>query len=335
MLRSFLIALVAFSLSSCDEGVFGPELQHVTIAVPGQTNMIFLPLSVIEQLGYFREEGLEVSIVNVASGAEARQALLDGTADVLMSNYEQSLTLRASQSTDAVAFALFGSVPGLALGVRTSQAATVKSAKDLAGKKVGISSPSSGSHNLVRYLLRKEGVAETSVTFTAVGLGETAEAALESGQVDALSSLDPAITDLQQRSTITVLADTRTLNGTIAVYGGPYTGGAFFTRRAFVEQYPETTQRLTNAAVRALRWMSTQTPEQIVAALSDKYVGGQRSLYVAMLKNSPGMFSADGRFDQAVLTRVISTVALFDTGIAGAGIDVTKTYTNSFVERVK
>jgi NitT/TauT family transport system substrate-binding protein len=327
--------LLATLTTACEEGVTEPEIINVTLAVAGPTNVVLLPLSVMQAKGFFAEEGLNVTILATASSADTRTAFISGAADVAMSNYEQLLSTRTSGGTDAVSFVLFGNTPGPALAVRFSLAGSIKTAKDLSGRKVGISSPSSPSHNLVRYLLRKEGVAESAVTFVSVGLGEPAEAALESGQIDALSSVDPAITDLQIRGTGQVISDTRTLVGTRAVYGGDYTGATLYARRTFIEQHPEATQRLTNAAMKALRWMAASTPEQIVAALSDAQVNGQRDLYVQMLRNSPGMFSTDGLLVEATLNRVIATAGLFDPSIAAAGIMVGDTYTNVFVNRVR
>jgi NitT/TauT family transport system substrate-binding protein len=329
-----LIALLLFfSVSACDEGLTGPERANVTIAVAGQSNLIFLPLTLAQERGYFAAEGLTVTILNVASGADARNAVVNGTADVAMGFYEHVFTLRASQNVDGVAFVLFGDAPGVAVGVRPALASTVKSIKDLSGRKIGISSNGSGSHNTIRYLLRKENIAESAVTFVPVGLNEAAEAALELGQIDALSNIDPAITDLQLRNGITLLSDTRTRAGTQAVYGGDYAGTSFYAKRSFLEQYPGTAQALANASVKTLAWMAASTPEQILAPLSDSFLGGQRSLYVQMLKNSTGMFVNDGHFDESALTRVLQAFSLFDAAVAGANISVGATYTNEFVNR--
>jgi NitT/TauT family transport system substrate-binding protein len=331
--RLFAALLLAVSITACEDSLAPPELNHVVIAVAGQT-VVTLPLAIMEQKGFFTEEGLDVEIIHTGSSTDSRDALLSGTADVVMSNYEQLLQIREAQNTDAVSFVLFGNVPGPAFGVRTALAGTIKSAKDLGGRKVGISATGSLSHNLVRYLLRKEGVAESAVNFVVVGLGLAAEAAIETGQVDALASVDPAMTDLQNRGAIQILTDTRTLAGTRALYGGDFTGTTFFVRRSFLERYPVTTQRLTNASIKALRWMHDATPQQIAAVLSDEYVAGDRHLFEQILQNSPGMFSTDGRFAEATLNRVIGIASLFDPTIAGASIKVGDTYTNAFLDRV-
>jgi NitT/TauT family transport system substrate-binding protein len=332
--RLFAILFSLLLLPACNEGVFGPEKATITIATPGQTNVILLPISIIEQLGYFADEGLDVRILNVPSGVDARNALLDGRADVTMGFYETSLNLGAGDN-EGVAFVEVTHVPGLVLVVRSALASSTRSARDLVAKRVGVTSLGAPSHNFARYLLRKENTAESGVTFVAVGQGATAESALESGQIDALVSVDPSITRLVQRGSAVILADSRTLANTTSIYGAPYTTSSFFATRGFIDRNPETTQRITNAAVRALKWMAGSTPEQIIAALPDAYVGGQRDLYVSILKSSPGMYSTDGRLDESVLRSVIALAGSFDASVASANIDVTKTYTNRFVDRAR
>jgi len=56
-----------------------PERSRVTLAVAGRTSIYHLPLTIAEQRGYFRAEGLDVDIVDVAGASRALQALANGT----------------------------------------------------------------------------------------------------------------------------------------------------------------------------------------------------------------------------------------------------------------
>ena len=58
-----------------------PEKTDVSIAVGGKTFMIYLPLSVTERLGYFKDAGLNVEIQEVNSGTKSAQALVGGSVD--------------------------------------------------------------------------------------------------------------------------------------------------------------------------------------------------------------------------------------------------------------
>src|SRR4051812_32027911 len=59
------------------------EKAKVAIAVGGKASFYYLPLTISEQLGYFKAEGLDVEISDFAGGAKALQALVGGSADVV------------------------------------------------------------------------------------------------------------------------------------------------------------------------------------------------------------------------------------------------------------
>src|ERR1700677_3000620 len=111
----------------------------------------------------------------------------------------------------------------------------IKSIKDLAGKKVGVSAPGSSTDFFLKYLLKKNGVDPTSVAVIGVGLGGTSVAAIEQGQIDAAVMLDPSVTVLQgSHSDLRILSDTRTQKDTLDVFGGEGTGGAVLSITAWI-----------------------------------------------------------------------------------------------------
>ena len=67
-----------------------PEKSKVSIAVGGKSAFYYLPLTISEQLGYFKAEVLDVEISDFAGGAKALQALVGGSADVVSGAYEHT-----------------------------------------------------------------------------------------------------------------------------------------------------------------------------------------------------------------------------------------------------
>ena len=59
-----------------------PEMPKLRLAVGGKSAIFYLPLSVTERLGYFKQAGLELEIVDVQSGARALQSLVGGSAEI-------------------------------------------------------------------------------------------------------------------------------------------------------------------------------------------------------------------------------------------------------------
>ena len=80
-----------------------PELPKLKLAVGGKSAIFYLPLSVTERLGYFKDAGLEVEIADVQSGARALQSLVGGSADVGVGTFDHTIQMQAkSQPVVAV-----------------------------------------------------------------------------------------------------------------------------------------------------------------------------------------------------------------------------------------
>lgn len=309
-----------------------PEKKDVTIAVGGKSLVVYLPLTVAEQLGYFADEGLNVRIEDFKGGSAALKALLGRSADLVVGYFDHIVRLQA-QGRDLEGVVLMGKYPGLVLGVRSDLADKVKTPADLKGMKVGVTKPGSSTNYFVFYLLAKQGLKPTDVAIIGVGGGSSAIAAVERKQVDAISHVEPVITMLESRGQIKVLVDTRNKEGAEAVFGGPYPAATLYTHRSFVEKYPETTQRLVNAIVRALQWMQGKSAEEVVAIMPKSYYQNDPALYTKIVANSLGMFSENGLFPEQGPKTAYKVLSMFDKKLAAAKVDLAKTYTNAFVKR--
>ena len=71
------------------------EKPKTTIAVGGKNLLYYLPLTIAEQRGYFKAEGLDVTIVDFAGGARALQAVVGGSADVVSGAFEHTVNMQA------------------------------------------------------------------------------------------------------------------------------------------------------------------------------------------------------------------------------------------------
>jgi len=233
-------------------------------------------------------------------------------------------------------FVVYDRYPGMALVVAPKNAAAITSIKDLAGKRIGVSAPGSSTDYFVKYALKKNGVDPNGVGIIGIGLGATAVAAMEQGSVDAAVMLDPAVTLLQGKfKDLRILSDTRTQKDTIDVFGGEYPGGALYTRAEWIEKNPKQAQALTTAILNTLKWIHSNTPEAIMAKMPDELVGADKALYLAALKNTIPMYSTTGRMDPKGAQAVLDVFSQSSPDVAKAKIDLSKTYTNKFVEAAK
>jgi NitT/TauT family transport system substrate-binding protein len=206
--------------------------------------------------------------------------------------------------------------------------------KDLANKKVGVSAPGSSTDFFLKYLLSKNGVDPNSVGVIGVGLGATAVAAMEQGQIDAAVMLDPAVTILKTKySDLKILSDTRSQKDTLAVFGGEYPGGALYTKAEWIAAHPKEVQAMTNAIVATLKWIHSHTPEEIADKMPPELVGKDKAAYVAALKNTIPMYSNDGKMDPKGAEAVLAVFSQSSPEVKNAHIDLSKTYTNAFADK--
>ncbi|HVG51437.1 MAG TPA: ABC transporter substrate-binding protein, partial [Xanthobacteraceae bacterium] len=281
----------------------------------------------------YERAGVNVEMVDFKGGSQALTAVLGGSADVVSGYFDHCVNL-AAKGQHMQAFVVYDRYPGFALVVSPKAAGTINSVKDLAGKKIGVSAPGSSTHFFLNYILRKDGVDTNSIGVIGVGLEATAIAAMEQGSVDAAVMLDPALTLLQGKfKDLKILRDTRTQKDTIDVFGGEYPGGALYTRADWIAKNEKTAQALTNAIVNTLKWIKTHSPEEIMAKMPDELIGPDKNLYLAALKNTLPMYSETGRMDPKGAQAVLSVFSQSVPEIAKANIDLSKTYTNKFVEQ--
>ena len=190
------------------------------LAVGGKSAIFYLPLSVTERLGYFKDAGLEVEIADVQSGARALQSLVGGSADVAVGTFDHTIQMQA-KNQPVVAVVQYGRYPGFVLGTIASKAIAYQGPQSLKGRKIGVTSPGSSTHFMAAYMLVRGGLKADDASFVGTGVTSTAVAAAKRGEIDAIVSSDPMVSLMHSEGLIRIVADTRTPEGTQAVYGGP------------------------------------------------------------------------------------------------------------------
>ena len=241
-MKTILLALAAIcALSAAHAGAVAPEKSRVVLAVGGRTTLYYLPLTLADRLGYFKDEGLDVEINDFPGGSRALQALIGHSADVVSGAYEHTIVMQ-TLAQKVQAFVLQGMNPGLELGIRKDKAAGYAWAKDLKGMKIGVSAPGSSTHMLVNHLLASVGLKQDDVSIIGVGTGPSAVAAMRSGEIDALSSVEPVMTLLERSGDIKIVVETITDKGVRDVFGGSMPAATLYARTEFIEQNPNTVQ---------------------------------------------------------------------------------------------
>lgn len=325
-----LVAAIAAFLSLVPASVLAqaPEKSKITIGVGGKTLFYYLPLTIAERKGYFKDEGLDVEIPDFAGGAKALQAMIGGSADVVSGAYEHTITQQA-KGQNIEALVLQGKYAGIVLAMPKAKAAAYKSPADLKGMKIGVTAPGSSTNMFVNILLARAKLQPDAVSIIGVGAGAGAVAIMKRGEIDAISNLDPVIATLEANGDAVAVVDTRTAKGMQEVYGGAYAAGCIYAPVEFAKKYPNTAQAIINAMVRALRFIQQSTPEQIVATVPPEYYT-DKALYTAALKANLDSFKHDGSISMAASQAVYKDLKTFDPGLQNATVDLAKTVDMAF-----
>ncbi len=304
----------------------------VRIAVGGQTQMVYLPTTLAQVLGFYKEEGVEVELQDFDGGAKALQALVGGSADVVSGYYDHTIQMAAEQR-ELVAFVTMLRYPGLVLVGAPQVTSTVTSIPALEGRIVGVTSPGSSSHMFLNFLLARHHVPTESVSVTTIGAAATAIAAMESGRIAAGWMADPAFTFLKRRhADIRVLADLRTEDGTRDAFGvAMYPGAVFYSSGTWLRANRDTAARLARAIVKTLDWMKSRSEAEIAEHVPKALRGEDDALYVEALRGSRAMFALDGAMPADGAAAVHQMMAGSMPKVRDAAIELSKTYTNDLL----
>ena len=307
------------------------EKPQLTLAVGGKNLLYYLPLTIAEQLGYLKAEGLDVKIVDFAGGSQALRALVGGSADVVSGAFEHTVNMQ-HKGQKLRAIALMGRAPQIVLGINPKTMPNYKTVADLKGKKIGVTAPGSSTNVMANFVLAKAGLKPGDVSIIGVGAGNGAVAAMRSGQVDAMSNLDPVVSLLTRSNDLKIISDTRIVAEADKVFGGPMPAGCLYVPQGFIDKHPRTTQALATAIVRANQWIQKAGPGDIIKTVPENYLLGDRAVYIDAFLAAKGALSPDGIFPEKGPDTAYRALASIDPEIAKFTPDLQAVYTNDFVK---
>lgn len=310
------------------------EKSKITLAVNGKALFYYLPLTIAEQLGYFEFEGIDLEIVDFPSSVRAQQALANGNADVVCGGFEHLISLHSKQQY-VQSFVALGRAPQMAMGVSVKNMPHYRRLADLKGKRIGIAAPGTATNMMANVLLQRAGLQQSDVSYIGVGTAAGALSAMRSGQLDAICNLEPTMTQLEQKGEIKIIADSRTLRGTHAIFGGDMPGACLYAQSEFVQKNRVVVQSLSNAIVKSLKWLQTAGPRDLIRLVPESYLLGDRGLYLATYSNLRESISLDGMIHEDAAKNSLRVMASFDPQVKSERLDISKVYTNVYAKQSK
>ena len=331
--RTFTAGLTSFVLCTAFlDSVYGQQLERssLKLGVANKSHLYYLPVTIAERRGHFRDYGLAIAMTDFEGGGQAFDALLEGSVDIAAGAYEHILRAQA-MGHDVRAVIELGRFPGVVLAVGKNQ--SFNSYTDLKGLKIGVTAPNSSSHFFVLYLMAKVGLAPNDAFFVGVGGGEQAIKAMMTGKIDAISNFDPVITRLQQDGTARIVADTRFPRANYEIFGGTNPAAVLYAKQEFITANPATMQALVNALYKTLRWIATATTDEIVDTVPTDYLLGDRAIYVKALKANLLVYSRTGTITQQGMNSALKMMATFDPDLKDKRMDLRRTFDDRFIKR--
>jgi NitT/TauT family transport system substrate-binding protein len=332
-----LAAATALSLGACRDSRTSAAKGDggtIKIMVGGIDKVIYLPAKLTEQLGYFKEQGIDVRLLTEPAGAQAENVLISGDVDGVVGFYDHTIDLQTKDKCVESVVQL-ADVPGEAEVVSTAKASRIGSPAAFRGKKLGVTSPGSSTDFLTQYLATKNGVPTSAYTTVKAGAGQTFIAALNNGGIDAGMTTDPTVAQLVGSGRAKVMLDMRTEAGARAALGGLYPSSSLYMNCGYVRSHAQTVQKLANAFVKTLGWIKAHRPAEIAARMPADYAGGDPKLYEKAVGDSIGMFNGDGLMPADGAKNVLEVLAQFSPNVKGRkdSVDLSKTYTTEFAAK--
>jgi NitT/TauT family transport system substrate-binding protein len=305
----------------------------VTIMVGGYEKQIYLPAKLAESLGYFKDQGLDVTLLNEPAGVDAENEMLAGAVDGVVGFYDHCIDLQA-KGKFVESVVQFSQAPGEVELVSTKHP-DIKSAADFKGKSLGVTGLGSSTNFLTQYLTVKAGLKLGEFTSVPVGAGDTFIAAMQQDKIQAGMTTEPTITRLLKTKEAQVLIDMRTMDGTKAALGGTYPAASLYMQTAWVEAHKDLAQKLANAFVKTLQFINGHTAAEIADKMPKDFYVGDKDGYVNALAAGKAMFTPDGVMPEGGPETVLTVLSTFKKELQGVKVDLAKTYTTEFVKAAK
>ena len=286
--------------------------EKLTCAVGSEHALVYLPWDVAKALGYFEQEGLDVNLIYTKGGTEAGLALMSGNVDYSGNAIDHAIAA-ADQGKSLLMISDFMDQPGISLLVKPENKGKITSGASFRGKTIGITSVGSATDVLAKWIAHRNGVPNGEVKTVGVGGGATVMAALQNNQVDAAFANDPYATLLIKQGRAVAVADMYTAAVTRQWLGfNNYCFTGALTRADVIQKYPERTQKIVNALVRALKFMQRNSSQKLAESLPDEFRGGASVAdWAASYSHSRPAYTQVGRISLDAVNNVIATNANF------------------------
>ena len=279
-----LAAAVVLAVTALPMGVFAAKkdsteekLTKVTLNEVAHS-IFYAPQYVAIEEGYFKDAGLELTLVTGFGADKTMTAVISDEADIGFMGAEASVYAYQEGATDAVVnFAQLTQRAGNFLVAREEMPdfkwEDLKDKKVLGGRKGGM------PEMVFEYILRKNGLdPQKDLTIDqSIDFGYTAAAFTGDTSADFTVEFEPSATALEKEGAGYVVASLGVDSGYV-----PYT--SYSAKTSYMEKNPEIIQKFTNALQKGMEYVQSHTPEEIAEVIAPQFAETDLDTVTAIVK---------------------------------------------------
>ena len=328
--RTFcFLAVAAMALLARIAIAAAPTDTKIVLAVDGVKVVRNLPVLLADHLGYFKDDGLDVTLKETAASAEIDAMLADGRIAGMVAYYHHTIVAQ-SEGRDCASVITMAVTPGYELLIANQLKGAVKSLSELKGKRIITGGPHSAKSTSANWLMLHQGLKITDYTAIAPKDKVSIAASLKNGEADFVIAPEPDAGFYAEQGVASVFADLYSVEGTRQSFGSVFPTTVLYMSMPYARAHPELARHLVNAFVRTLSFINAHSAAEIAALVPEIVAGEGKEPRV--IAQGIKMFATDGLMPADAAQQEANAIsALFPDY---AKVEIAKTYTNEFVATV-
>ncbi|HKD09149.1 MAG TPA: ABC transporter substrate-binding protein [Bryobacteraceae bacterium] len=333
-IRVVSVFLTFTLLTGCGSDHQSAKKPAVRLAVT-RGGLLYIPVYLARSLGYYDQEGLDVSLQEMAGTPKSMQSLLGGSSDVGSGGFMSVVMMNAERRSVQAFFVLFRYSAFIGL-VSPNTQKSITRIEDLDGTTVGVSSPGSDGQMLLNFICLSRGVNPAHVKVVGVGAGMSAAMALEHGTVDAGLDSGMNVSLIRKRHPNTaILFDLRSRAGLQKYLGvEDLAQSVLYAKADWIRDHPDTVRRIVRATFKASEWARSHSPAEVRDRLPSSLLSGDSEVDLDAIGSMIPLLSPDGMFSPEQLEAARKILAVTNESIrTGQAADLSQSYTNQFISR--
>ena len=307
----------------------GSNLPTVTLMVGGIDKQIYLPYQLAQDLGFYKKYGVNVQLsTEQQGGVGAETAMVSGQVDMAGAWYVHAIDFQAKGKNVVDVVQLAGAPGEREMCAKNSG---ITSPAQWKGKSLGVTDIGSGTDSLTLYLAARYHLTSKEISRVAVGAGPTFVAALQHGRIACGMTTQPTVGAIQTQGIGTSVINLATTGGAQQWLGGAYPAAGVLARADWVASHQAVVQKVVDALVATMHWISTHSAADIANAMPPAFVSNgltTKAAYIAELAQDKGQFLPDGMMPSTGPATVLAIEKFI--GDVTSPVNLSSTYTNQY-----